>query len=103
MTEQTRSTIIQMHNVVKAYQTGDGPFLALKDVNLEVLQGEFLGITGKSGAGKTTLLNLMSGVSDVSSGEVLFHANGNGAAPLPIHTLSEDRLAKWAELTTSTV
>ena len=61
--------IIHLRDVVKAYKTGEGPFLALKDVNIDIQQGEFLGITGKSGAGKTTLLNMISGVSDLSSGE----------------------------------
>ncbi|MDX1437129.1 MAG: ATP-binding cassette domain-containing protein [Anaerolineales bacterium] len=97
MTDQNHSTIIQVRDVTKAYKTGEGQFLALKDVNMDVVLGEFLGITGKSGAGKTTLLNLISGVSDVTSGEVWFNEPGGGqsASPVPIHTLSEDRLARW--------
>ena len=60
-------------------------------------QANFLGITGKSGAGKTTLLNMISGVSDLTSGEVLFNGNGNGtsAAASRLHTLNEDKLAVW--------
>ena len=89
--------IIQLRDVVKAYQTGEGLFFALKDVNIDVQPGEFLGVTGKSGAGKTTLLNMISGVSSLTSGEVLFHGNGNGtgAAITPIHKLNEDKLALW--------
>ena len=89
--------IIQMRDVVKAYSTGEGPFLALKDVNIDIQQGEFLGITGKSGAGKTTLLNMISGVSELTSGEILFHDNGNGAMAraIPIQTMNEDELATW--------
>ncbi len=92
-----RNPIIQMREVVKAYATGEGPFLALKDVSLKIKPGEFLGITGKSGAGKTTLLNMVSGVSDLTSGEVLFYGGTNGSAtePIPIHTLDEDKLALW--------
>jgi putative ABC transport system ATP-binding protein len=95
MTENS-NTIIQMRDVVKAYETGEGPFLALKDVNLDIKPGEFLGITGKSGAGKTTLLNVISGVSELTEGEVLFNA-GNGASDsaIPIHKLNEDKLALW--------
>jgi ABC-type lipoprotein export system ATPase subunit len=85
--------IIQLRNVVKAYATGEGPFLALKDVNLEIMPGEFLGITGKSGAGKTTLLNMISGISELTSGEVLFY--GSNETATPIHTLDEDKLALW--------
>jgi ABC-type lipoprotein export system ATPase subunit len=95
MTNQT--PIIQLQDVVKAYETGEGPFLALNDVNLKIEPGEFLGITGKSGAGKTTLLNMISGISELTSGEVLFYhsKNGSGDAATPIHTLSEDKLALW--------
>lgn len=86
-----------MRDVVKAYATGEGPFLALKDVTIEIEPGEFLGITGKSGAGKTTLLNMISRVSDLTSGEVLFFGGNNGSSTsaVPIHTLDEDNLALW--------
>ncbi len=92
-----QNLIIQMRAVAKAYATGEGPFLALQDVTLEIKPGEFLGITGKSGAGKTTLLNMISGISELTSGEVLFYGDGNGSAPepLPIHMLNEDKLALW--------
>jgi ABC-type lipoprotein export system ATPase subunit len=86
-----------MRDVVKAYSTGEGPFLALSEVNIDIQQGEFLGITGKSGAGKTTLLNMISGVSDLTSGEVIFHGvnNGSPVSPISIQELNEDELAQW--------
>ena len=84
--------LIEIRNLVKAYQTGDGPFVALQDVNLDICRGEFLGITGKSGAGKTTLLNMISGVSTLTSGEVLFH---NGKGTQAIHKMNENQLAQW--------
>jgi len=100
MTDKSSKPIIQMRDIVKAYATGKGPFIALKDINLDVYQGEFLGITGKSGAGKTTLLNMISGVSDLTSGEVLFHGHANGTArsenhAISVHSLNEDALARW--------
>lgn len=92
--------IIQLKNVHKSYATGDGPFIALKDINLDIAEGEFLGITGKSGAGKTTLLNMISGVSELSSGDVLFSGGTNGQSAtrgdaISIHELDENEMAQW--------
>jgi putative ABC transport system ATP-binding protein len=83
--------IIRIHNVVKAYETAAGKFLALKGVDLEVNHGEFIGIVGKSGSGKTTLINMLTGVDHATSGEVWV----NGTA---VHTLDENRLADWRGL-----
>ncbi len=97
MIDTEQNIIIQMQDVVKIYDTGDVPFVALSHVNIDIRQGEFLGITGKSGAGKTTLLNMISGVSELTSGNILFHwAGSESSSPsVPIQTLNEDRLALW--------
>ncbi len=92
MIDQNQNPIIQMRDVVKAYTTGDGPFIALDGVTLDVFEGEFLGITGKSGAGKTTLLNMISGISELTSGEVRFCGGGQ---EISVHTMDEDALAVW--------
>lgn len=97
MTGHDQNIIIQLQDVVKIYTTGGVPFVALNKVNIDIRQGEFLGITGKSGAGKTTLLNMISGVSELTSGKILFHRVGN-ELPSPstqIHTLDQDQLARW--------
>jgi len=92
-----QNIIIQMQDVVKIYNTSDAPFVALNNVNIDIKQGEFLGITGKSGAGKSTLLNMISGVSELTSGNILFHWMGNESPTpsIPIHSLNEDKLALW--------
>jgi ABC-type lipoprotein export system ATPase subunit len=97
MLVKNQNIIIQMQDVVKTYITGDVPFAALDHVNIDIQQGEFLGITGKSGAGKTTLLNMISGVSELTSGNILFHwAGSESPSPsIPIHSLNEDKLALW--------
>jgi ABC-type lipoprotein export system ATPase subunit len=97
MTGKNQNIIIQMQDVVKTYSTGDVPFVALNSVNIDIKQGEFLGITGKSGAGKTTLLNMISGISELTSGNILFHWVGNESSSpsIPIHSLNEDKLALW--------
>ncbi|MBE2222151.1 MAG: ATP-binding cassette domain-containing protein [Anaerolineae bacterium] len=93
-------TIFQVQNVVKIYKTGAGGFTALKGVSFDVQKGEFLGIIGKSGAGKTTLLNMLSGVSQITSGKVLFtpqtqnKKNGDSKL-LSIGEMSQDELSVW--------
>jgi ABC-type lipoprotein export system ATPase subunit len=86
--------IIRINNLGKSYHTGDGPFIALKNINIDIHRGEFLGIMGKSGAGKTTLLNMITGISTLTSGEVRFFAN-NDPHGISIQTLNENELAFW--------
>jgi putative ABC transport system ATP-binding protein len=94
------SPLIEARHLGKVYHTGAGDLTALKDINIQVLPGEFLGVIGKSGAGKTTLLNMFSGVSVITSGEVLFRLNGNGNCNctrevISLGSLDEDHLAVW--------
>ena len=86
------SALIEMRDVVKVYSTAAGEFDALKGINLQVAAGEFVGIVGKSGAGKSTLLNMLTGVDNLTSGEVLINSN---AASVSIHKMSEDEIALW--------
>jgi putative ABC transport system ATP-binding protein len=86
------SSIIELHEVNKTYSTAAGDFVALKDVNLKVNAGEFLGIVGKSGAGKSTLLNMINGVDELTSGEVFVYADGKS---ISVHDMSEDIRALW--------
>lgn len=86
------STIIELHDVNKTYSTAAGDFVALKEINLTVNAGEFLGIMGKSGAGKSTLLNMINGVDQLTSGEVVVHTNDGKTS---VHKMSEDALALW--------
>lgn len=80
--------LIKLRQVVKDYPTPSGAFRALSNITLDVKQGEFLAIVGKSGSGKTTLINMISGVDNLTSGEV-FIGDQN------IHQLKEHDLASW--------
>ena len=84
--------LIELRDVVKTYSTAAGDFTALKNINLQIGAGEFLGVVGKSGAGKSTLLNMITGVDHLSEGEVIVHANG---APVSVHKKKEDEIALW--------
>jgi len=69
-------------NVWKVYGTGDVSVTALRGVNIEIHPGEMLAVMGPSGCGKTTLLNCLSGLDDISRGEVLIEGTN-------INTLSD--------------
>jgi len=86
------SALIELRDVVKIYSTAAGEFDALKGINLQVGAGEFVGVVGKSGAGKSTLLNMITGVDNLTSGEVIINAND---APISVHNMSEDEIALW--------
>ncbi len=84
--------IVELKNVSKTYSTAAGDFPALKNINLKVNPGEFLGVVGKSGAGKSTLLNMINGVDVLTSGEVIVNSN---SSRISVHNLSEDQKALW--------
>lgn len=86
------STIIELLEVNKTYSTAAGDFVALKNVNLKINAGEFVGVVGKSGAGKSTFLNMINGVDQLTSGEVFVHTDGQH---LSVHEMSEDERAFW--------
>ncbi len=85
-------SIVELRNVNKTYSTAAGDFPALKNVNLTVNKGEFLGVVGKSGAGKSTLLNMINGVDDLTTGEVIVRSGGSQVL---VHELEEDALSLW--------
>jgi putative ABC transport system ATP-binding protein len=62
--------ILQAKGLTKIYETGKVKVDALRGVNLAVKEGEMVAVMGPSGCGKTTLLNCMSGLDDLSGGEV---------------------------------
>jgi len=83
--------IIDLHEIQKIYKTAAGDFPALKNVDLHIYAGEFVGIIGKSGSGKSTLLNMITGIDRPTTGKVLV----NGTA---VHELGENRMARWRGL-----
>jgi putative ABC transport system ATP-binding protein len=86
------SHLIELRNVSKTYSTAAGDFVALKDVNLKIDTGEYVGIIGKSGAGKSTLLNMINGVDQLTSGQVTVNSDGKS---ISVHDMSEDVRAFW--------
>ncbi|KTD87419.1 ABC transporter ATP-binding protein [Paenibacillus etheri] len=67
-----KKVIIQATNLCKTYSTGSEQFHAIRNLDLEVYEGDFTVIMGNSGSGKSTLLYLLSGLDSVTVGEVYF-------------------------------
>ena len=63
--------MLQINDVGMTFSTKRGPFVALRDISLDVEQGEFVSLIGHSGCGKSTLLNLVSGLTTPTSGVLL--------------------------------
>ncbi len=79
--------LIDLKNVSKSYRNGDQELQVLKDVHLEVEEGEFVAIMGPSGSGKSTLMNIIGMLDRPTSGE--YYLEGEEVAKL-----SEKKLAK---------
>ncbi|MFC7393898.1 ABC transporter ATP-binding protein [Scopulibacillus cellulosilyticus] len=67
--------MLEAGNVKKVYGQKGNIVTALKDINLQIKEGEFVGIMGPSGSGKTTLLNILSTIDQATSGEILIDGN----------------------------
>ena len=83
--------LIDLRKLVKSYTTPAGRVTALKSIDLQVARGEFIAVVGKSGAGKSTLVNMITGIDQPDSGEIII-------AQTPIHQLGEDQRARWRGL-----
>lgn len=64
-------SLIKVTNVSKTYQGGEGAVNALRNINLEVSEGQFLALLGPSGSGKSTLLSVIGALNPPTEGEVL--------------------------------
>ena len=77
-----KNRFIQVQNAEMVFSTKKGRFHALREIDLDVAQGEFVTLIGHSGCGKSTLLNLIAGLIRPTSG-VLLCDNREIAAPGP--------------------
>lgn len=80
---------LNLSNVGKEYKTGTVTVNALSEVSFELEDGEFVVVLGSSGAGKTTLLNLLGGMDNATSGEIVL--DGKDVTALDRRGLTEYR------------
>ena len=84
-----QEAIIRIESVEKVYDMGEVKVHALRGVNLEVLQGDFIAIMGPSGSGKSTLLNLLGCLDRPTAGR--FYLGGDDVSQMDDNELSEVR------------
>lgn len=65
--------MLQLKNITKNYLSGDNEVQALKGINIEFRENEFVSILGQSGCGKTTLLNIIGGLDRYTSGDLIIN------------------------------
>lgn len=85
-------SLISLENVSKKYVVGDHEFLALNNVNLKIDEGKVVVILGPSGAGKSTLLNLLGGLDNPTSGNII--VDGKNIEQYNDNELAEYRASK---------
>lgn len=66
-----KNPVIQTKNVSKIYKLGEEEIAALKNITIDIYEGEFVAIVGKSGSGKSTLMHLIGLLDTPTTGEVL--------------------------------
>jgi putative ABC transport system ATP-binding protein len=80
--------IIELARVEKVYRSGKVSFPALSGVDLAIMTGEMVAVTGPSGSGKSTIINLIAGIDRPTAGTVT-------VAGRRLDQMSEERLAVW--------
>lgn len=82
-------SLIRLHKISRRYQMGAETIHALREVSLNIEQGEYVAIMGPSGSGKSTLMNLVGCLDTPTSGE--YHLNGNEVSSMDDNQLADIR------------
>jgi len=80
--------ILEVKNICKTYQAQNGEIEALKDINFNVKEGEYISIIGPSGCGKSTLLSIIAGLESKTSGDIEIRGKIG-------YMLQKDNLLEW--------
>lgn len=94
-----KNILVEIKNIGMTYHTLAGETEAIKDINLNIFEGEILGIVGPSGCGKSTLLSIIAGLIKPTSGEI--YINGEKITRPTNSTgymFQKDQLFEWRNI-----
>lgn len=88
MNDKEKKIALEVKNIDKTYQAKNGEIEALKDINFNVKEGEYVSIIGPSGCGKSTLLSIIAGLEEKTNGEIYIDGKIG-------YMLQKDNLLEW--------
>ena len=97
--ENTSNDILIINNLSKIYHTNTSEITAIKNLNLNIKEGEFVAIVGPSGCGKTTLLSILCGLEKESEGTITFPKRKAKMG----YMLQNDTLFPWLNILDNTL
>ena len=89
--EHPNGAFKNVRNLVKRFAVGEGEVTVLRDISLQIREGEFLSVVGPSGSGTSTLINMLTGIDRPSEGEIKVSGTRIG-------DMSEGQLSRWRGL-----
>ena len=81
--------LLELVNLSKSYVSESEEINPLRNINLKIYKGQFIAVVGRSGSGKTTLLNVMAGLDEPTSGDILIQ--GSNMTAMDENALTEIR------------
>lgn len=95
----SNNDILTIKKLSKIYHTNKSEILAIKDLNLNIKEGEFVAIVGPSGCGKTTLLSILCSLEEKSQGEIIYTQGKQKMG----YMLQNDTLFPWLNILDNTL
>lgn len=86
-----KNKLLEVRNLEKAYHQLNGSIDAVKEINFDVYDKEFIAIVGPSGCGKSTILSILAGIEEKSGGQVKYNKDNIKLA----YMLQKDSLFPW--------